>query len=79
MKKKSKQEMVLIHLQMYGKITSWEAINKFRATRLSAIIFNLRNKGHIITSVNKRNENTGTVYAEYILHKETDDGQLNLV
>ena len=71
MSKTSKENKVLIHLQMYGKITSWEAINKFKATRLSAIIYNLREKGHIITSHNKRDRETGTTFAEYTLHKET--------
>ena len=40
----TKTEKVLEHLQKYGSITSWEAIEKYGATRLSAIIFNLRKK-----------------------------------
>lgn len=36
---------VLKHLQEYGSITSWEAIEEYGATRLSAIIYNLRKKG----------------------------------
>ena len=30
------------HLEEFGKITSWEAIKEYGATRLSAIIYNLR-------------------------------------
>lgn len=40
--KLSKTDRVLKHLQEKGSITSWEAIKEFGATRLSAIIFNLR-------------------------------------
>ena len=38
----SKTDKVLYQLQNNGSITSWEAITKYRATRLSGIIFNLR-------------------------------------
>lgn len=52
MREKSKSIKVLEHLQNNGSITSWEAIENYGATRLSAIIFNLRKK-HIIDSVDK--------------------------
>jgi hypothetical protein len=42
---------VLNHMQTKGAITSLDAINLFGATRLSAIIYDLRKKGHIINSV----------------------------
>lgn len=45
-----KTKEVLNHLKTYGSITSLEAINLFSATRLSAIIYNLRHKGYNITS-----------------------------
>lgn len=51
-KKTSKTKKVLRHLQEHHSITSWEAINEYGATRLSAIIFNLRKK-HNIKSVSK--------------------------
>ncbi len=40
----TKTEAVLKHLEIFGSITSWEAIKEYGATRLSAIIFNLRHK-----------------------------------
>ena len=49
----NKTKEVLKHLQTYGTITSIEAINLFGATRLSAIIFNLRKKGYNIISIDK--------------------------
>lgn len=40
----NKTKKVLEYLKEKGNITSWEAIEKFGATRLSAIIYNLRYK-----------------------------------
>lgn len=63
----NKTEQVLEHLQQNGSITSWEAIKKYGATRLSAIIYNLR-KNYIIDSVDAiftdkfGNQNTFTKY-----------------
>ena len=47
----NKAQLVKDHLLEHGSITSWEAIEKYGATRLSAIIFNLRKKGYDIDSV----------------------------
>ena len=44
MEKMTKTKAILLHLEEYGNITSWEAIKEYGATRLSAIIFNLRHK-----------------------------------
>lgn len=40
----NKTKAVMLHLQEKGSITSWEAIKEYGATRLSAIIYNLRYK-----------------------------------
>lgn len=40
----NKTKAIMLHLQQYGSITSWEAIKEYGATRLSAIIYNLRYK-----------------------------------
>lgn len=73
----NKTTEVLKHLQENGSITSMEAIELFGATRLSAIIFNLRRHGHNIVTVDK----VGTdryghrvKYANYVYHapEETD-------
>jgi hypothetical protein len=59
----TKTAMVLNHLKTHKKITSWDAINLFRATRLSAIIFCLRERGH---SISTEMINDGdTVYGVY--------------
>lgn len=47
----TKMKMVSNHLVKHGSITSWEAINKFRATRLSAIIFILKERGWLFRTV----------------------------
>lgn len=80
MAKTSQAAEVLKYLQAYGSITSWEAIKEFGATRLSAIIFNLRKEGHPIISedVHDRNRFGNPVtYARYIYVKNKD-GQLQL-
>lgn len=42
MARTNKTAQVLRHLKEHGSITSWEAINEYGVTRLSAVIFNLR-------------------------------------
>ena len=41
-------ERILRHLQEYGSITSWEAIQEYGCTRLSQYIYLLRKDGYII-------------------------------
>jgi hypothetical protein len=41
----NKTELVKKHLLKHKTITSWQAIQLYKATRLSAIIFNLKDKG----------------------------------
>ena len=42
-------ERVKNHLLKKGTITSWEAIQKYRITRLSHYIYLLRNESYVIT------------------------------
>lgn len=51
MDKITKTKKVLNHLKQYGSITSLEAFNMYEATRLSAIIFRLRNRGYDIETI----------------------------
>lgn len=64
---------VLNHLLDCGSITSYEAFEKYGATRLSAIIYILRRRGYIIETelikVKTRYEAT-TMVANYILKGE---------
>ena len=46
----TKTKKVKEHLENKGNITTWEAIQKYGATRLSAIIFNLRKRGYNINN-----------------------------
>ena len=77
MPNKSQKDMILIHLQMHKTITTWEAIDKFHATRLSAIIFNLKQEGHNISSTNM--SGGGKKWVEYRLHLEDEKGQFTLI
>ena len=67
MKYETQKSMVLYHLKNQKSITSWEAITKYHITRLSAIIYDLRQEGYDIQSTRERNEETGTNYARYTL------------
>jgi len=66
---------VLEHMREHGGITQLEATELYGATRLSAIIFNLRKRGHDIETVT-----TGTTdryghavnYAKYVLRQEEE-------
>ena len=49
--KMNKTKAVLQWLQSHASISSMEAIKEFGATRLSAIIFNLRKRGYDIETV----------------------------
>ena len=49
--KTNKSKLVKEHLLTKGSITSWEAIQLYGATRLSAIIFNLRKNDYDIKSI----------------------------
>ena len=59
----TKIDKVANHLVTKKKITSWEAIIRFRATRLADIIFSLRREGwHINTEMVKKNQTRSAVY-----------------
>ena len=73
MAKISKTQKVIEHLLQKGSITSWDAIMLYGATRLSAIIFNLRDRGYMIDSVYlddiDRNGNSSR-YVKYVLKEQ---------
>ena len=69
-KRVTKRKLVLDHLIKHKSITSLEAIDKYSATRLSAIIFNLRKlKYGIITQDVTIKDKYGNpcTYGKYIL------------
>jgi len=67
----NKTRAVKEYLIENGSITSWEAITNFRATRLSAIIFNLRKRYDIDTVMI---ESEGSRYGRYYLRGVKDEG-----
>lgn len=69
----TKTSEVLNHLKEHGSITSNEAWELYGATRLSAIIFNLRHKGHDIETVTEGcTDRYGHAvnYARYVYHED---------
>ena len=74
MERVTKMAQVKKHLKTKKHITSWEAIQLYQATRLSAIIFNLRNKeGYEIETksiATKDKNGNSVVYAKYVLKSD---------
>ena len=76
MKKKIPQvEKVLTHLIKFGEITSWEAIQTYRITRLSDKIFLLRKKGYNIQTVDSSHINNEGVKTEFATYKFFNNGK----
>ncbi len=68
----NQQFLVLRHLRHSCSITSWEAIKEYGVTRLSAVIFDLRQIGWNITDVWEHTYNRygePTKFKRYILKK----------
>ena len=65
----TQENIILDHLKKHKFITSWEAIQEYRITRLSARIYELREKGHNI--ITKNVTENGKTFAEYSLISTT--------
>ncbi len=74
MARMNKTKAVMFHLVRYGSITSWEAIKEYGATRLSAIIYNLRYRYdmNIINQEIRFRDRFGTLssFVKYVLVRE---------
>jgi len=58
----SKTLYVLKHLEEHGSITSWDAIQLYSATRLSGIIFTLKEQGYVIETTGGAGRNFATYH-----------------
>lgn len=61
-------EKVKNHLKEHGTISSWDAIQQYRITRLSALIWILRHE-HQMTINSDWESNTNACWVEYRLVK----------
>lgn len=72
--------IVYEHLCKYGEITSWEAIQKYGITRLSARIAELRDAGHPIVTklktVKTRNERMTNIAVYSFAYERKQDEQI---
>lgn len=68
----TQKEIIREHLLKHGKITSWEAIEKYHITRLAHYIYLLKKDGMDISSTMKKG-NKNRPYAEYRFRKENED------
>ena len=65
----TQENIILDHLKEHKFITTWEAIQEYRITRLSARIYELREKGFNI--ITKNVTENGKTFAEYSLISTT--------
>ena len=66
----SQKQRVLSYMEEHGSITSLEAFRELGVTRLSAVIFDLKEAGHIFDTVTESKPNRygeKSRYARYIL------------
>ena len=78
----TKTQAVLDWLQTHASISSMEAIQSFGATRLSAIIFNLRKRGYNIETVmvdGRDRFGNQTRFARYYLRDSSVDSGENVL
>ena len=76
MSKKSQTSEIIAYLRKHKQITSYEAIKRFGATRLSGIIFILRERGFGIETEMVQGKNRyghTTSYAIYHLVKDLEE------
>ena len=76
MSKKSQISEIIAYLRKYKQITSYEAIKRFGATRLSGIIFILRERGFGIGTEMVQGKNRyghTTSYVIYHLVKDLEE------
>ena len=70
--KRSQKQKVLDHIRKYGKITSLEAAIRYKITRLSARIYELRHDdGYDIQNrrITKKTDGEYVTYDEYYLEE----------
>lgn len=68
----NQRSLVRKHLNKHGSITSWEAIKLYGCTRLSSVIYDLRQEGMMIKTdhVTKKNRYGFSVtFAKYVRHR----------
>lgn len=65
----TQEEKVLVHMRLHGRITSYEAFEHHRITRLAAVIHRLREQGHEIETIIRTHDDNGhkVQWAEYRL------------
>ena len=74
-KEVTQDDRILYHLIDNGNITSWEAIKEYGITRLSAIIYRLRNLGYDIRNeweFARNRYNEPVKYVRYKLKQKKD-------
>lgn len=69
MDKTTTKDRILNHLEKYGKITSWEAIELYGCTRISEYISQLRKEDYCIETVWTKGKNRYGQNVRYGIYK----------
>lgn len=69
-KKPTKYDQVRVHLLMGNSISSIEAFNRFKVTRLSAIIHTMKHRDHIEVDSATETSADGARYSRYWVNRE---------
>ena len=72
MAKRTIEDKILDYMKQGNKISQWDAIELFKYTRLSATIFNLKEKGHDIEDKWQKSNN-GKKYKVYWIAQEESE------
>lgn len=70
MAKRTIEDKILDYMKQGNTINQWDAIELFRYTRLSATIFNLKERGIDIKSKWVKSNITGKKYKDYWISEE---------
>lgn len=74
----NKTQAVLDHMREHGSITQMEATEQYGATRLSAIVFNLRHRGYDISTETEGcidRFGSATTYGRYFLNQDAEKSE----
>ena len=78
----TQKDKIYNHLLKHGKITAWEAIQKYRITRLSQYIYMMRKEGKQIDgyTMSKKNEDGNVMHwTEYRLKEDINAGKQEIL
>lgn len=75
LRRKSQSDKILAYLKKHNGITNYDAINEFGILRLSARIFDLRQRGYNITNVYREVVDRNGMTVRYVEYRLAGEGR----